>query len=210
MIAASMTSTPGKKRKREPNGSAPTSDTPMLHTSIPTPREIRLLATENTDLIPIVGSFSPRHVKTLSNQHSLWRWTDSSTAATPGVQIPPDTKLAAYSRPRPTKRSKPKPGYAVEYIVHGTTGRIDYEGRELEEVEKHYVGIYDPVTGDVEMYPAPRVLLRREIRSLREKSAELAKRNTSSEFVSAVSLFGKFFSARSDCTGTVCGSRYAW
>lgn len=83
----------------------------------------------------------------------------------------------------------------MEYIIHGTTGRIDYEGREPEEdmeVERHYVGIYDPVTGDVEMYPAPRVLIRREIRSLREKNAELAKRNTTTE-VSTVYLFKKFF-----------------
>lgn len=84
----------------------------------------------------------------------------------------------------------------MEYIIHGTTGRIDYEGREPEEdmeVERHYVGIYDPVTGDVEMYPAPRVLIRREIRCLREKNAELAKRNTATE-VSTVYLFKKFFS----------------
>lgn len=111
------------------------------------------------------------------------------------MQIPLDTKLVAYSRPHATKKNKLRPSPATEYIVHGTTGRIDYEGRELEEdmeVEKYYVGIYDPMTGGVEMYPAPRVLVRREIRNLREKNAELSKRNNAGEEVSALSCLGNF------------------
>lgn len=74
----------------------------------------------------------------------------------------------------------------MEYIVHGSTERIDYEGQELEEdaeVERYYVGIYDPKTGLVEVHPAPRVHVRREIKSLREKDAELVKRNTVSDGV---------------------------
>lgn len=71
--------------------------------------------------------------------------------------------------------------------MHGSTERIDYEGRELEEdveVEKYYIGIYDPRTGEVDIHLAPRVHVRREIKSLREKDAELIKRNTVADGVS--------------------------
>ncbi|KAF8468838.1 RNA polymerase I associated factor, A49-like protein [Kalaharituber pfeilii] len=105
-------------------------------------------------------------------------------ATTPGVTMPSNTSLIAYSRPRATKKNKSNTGAAVEYIVHGATERIDYEGRELQEdaeVEKYFVGIYDPETGEVEVHAAPRVHVRREIKALRERDAELAKRSTAIE-----------------------------
>lgn len=46
------------------------------------------------------------------------------------------------------------------------------------EVERYYIGIYDTKTGEMVVHSAPRVHIRREIKSLREKDAELAKRNT--------------------------------
>lgn len=135
--------------------------------------EITIRVAENTDFIPIV-------------------------VTTPGVQIPADTQLTAYSRPRATKKNKTPS--AVEYIVHGSTERIDYEGREMEEdveVEKYYVGIYDPKTGEMELHPAPRVHIRREIKSLREKDAELAKRNTLGDgYSSARALLGAEFGTK--------------
>jgi len=54
------------------------------------------------------------------------------------------------------------------------------------EVEKYYIGVYDPKTGEMEVHPAPRVHIRREIKSLREKDAELAKRNTLADGVGAL------------------------
>ncbi|KAF8430351.1 RNA polymerase I associated factor, A49-like protein [Tirmania nivea] len=134
--------------------------------------EVTVKIVENTDFIPIV-------------------------ATTPGVQIPANTQLTAYSRPRAAKKNKTSS--TVEYIVHGSTERIDYEGREVEEdvEEKYYIGIYDPKTGEMQMHPAPRVHIRREIKSLREKDAELAKRNTLGDgYSSARALLGAEFGTK--------------
>ena len=56
------------------------------------------------------------------------------------------------------------------------------------EVEKYYIGIYDPKTGEMVVHPAPRVHIRREIKSLREKDAELAKRNTVGDGVGSLPI----------------------
>lgn len=120
------------------------------------PGELKLRAASNIAYVPII-------------------------ATTPGIQIPENTNLTAYSRPRAPTSKRSKSENEVDYIVHGSTERIDYEGRELEgdrDLEKHYIGIYDPDTGEVEIHPAPRVEIRREIKALRAKDAELVKRNS--------------------------------
>lgn len=55
--------------------------------------------------------------------------------------------------------------------MHGEHPWIEYTGEQTaEDVDtRHYIGVYDPSTGKVEVYPAPKVTLRRNIKALKSK-----------------------------------------
>ncbi|KAL7276886.1 DNA-directed RNA polymerase I subunit rpa49 [Rhizina undulata] len=126
----------------------------------------------------------------LSSTHPIKVLTAEATdfppivATTHGITLPPSIPLRAYKRPLELPSSIPSKSSAgrhrsQEYLLHGTTPRIDYEGVEYpedSEYQRFYVGIYDPEKNVVELHLAPKVHMGRSIRKHRERDVELEER----------------------------------
>ncbi|TVY62726.1 DNA-directed RNA polymerase I subunit rpa49 [Lachnellula suecica] len=94
-------------------------------------------------------------------------------ASTPGLSFSTDTPLQPYTRPR---RNPPAgPGLTSisksELLLHSSAHqKLDYTAREEEAggadtLLKHYVGVYDPETGEMEVMEARRMVVRGVVRA---------------------------------------------
>ena len=91
-----------------------------------------------------------------------------NAASTPGLSFPPDLTLKAYTKPRrPNTSSTGKsPVTTSEHLLHTSAHpRIDYTGREEEGggtdgLLSHYIGVYDPQSGDLQLMRARKLVLR--------------------------------------------------
>lgn len=95
-------------------------------------------------------------------------------ASTPGLSFPPDLTLNAYTKPRTpnTSSTGKSPVTTSEHILHTPAHpRIDYTGREEEGggtdgLLSHYIGVYDPQSGDLQLMRARKLVLRGSPRSI--------------------------------------------
>ncbi|KAK6342119.1 DNA-directed RNA polymerase I subunit rpa49 [Orbilia blumenaviensis] len=110
-------------------------------------------------------------------------------ATTHGIELPADLTFSAYSKKkqRPTKpsRGNNNKGAAAEeeYCIQAQTARIEYDGRTEggeEDGVSYYIGVYDPQTGGVEVYPSPLVHLRRQVKRLKEKEKDIPEKASAS------------------------------
>ncbi|KAF3923760.1 hypothetical protein ABW20_dc0110677 [Dactylellina cionopaga] len=95
-------------------------------------------------------------------------------ASVHGVELPTDLKFDAFSKKVRISKHTPAgtriEGRETEYYLHAQTTRIEYDGTvEGEDGITYYVGVYDPKTASVDVYPAPLVHVRRQVRRLKEK-----------------------------------------
>lgn len=108
----------------------------------------------------------------------LTRWI----ASTPGLSISSSTPFQAYSR----KRQKPlahgegiiaKNELLIQSSEHST---MDYTGREEEEgtdsLLRHYVGVYDPKTGNLQLMEARKMTVRGVVRAQQADLESLQER----------------------------------
>ncbi|EPS38374.1 hypothetical protein H072_7885 [Dactylellina haptotyla CBS 200.50] len=91
-----------------------------------------------------------------------------------GIELPADLKFDAYTKKAKVSKHTAAgtlfAGRETEYYLHAQTARIEYDGRmEGEDGLSYYVGVYDPKTASVDVYPAPLVHVRRQVRRLKEK-----------------------------------------
>ncbi|KAL8771552.1 MAG: hypothetical protein Q9209_002994 [Squamulea sp. 1 TL-2023] len=94
-------------------------------------------------------------------------------ASTPGLCFPPNLALKPYSKPQePTTSSSEKsPFTKSEHLLHTSAHpKIDYIGREEEGggtdgLLSHYIGVYDPQSGDLQLVRARKLVLRGSLRS---------------------------------------------
>lgn len=114
--------------------------------------------------------------------------TCSSVATTPGVEISENVAFYPY-QPREGSRSKStksKHAGDKELLLHSTSHRsLDYTAREegkrgLNQLVNHYVGIYDPKTGNLEVVEAKKMVVRGMVRAKQAPASsmgeDLAKR----------------------------------
>ena len=105
----------------------------------------------------------------------------------PGLDAKAKLKFDAYTKPRqqPANRSERTP-WAQELLLHNDDHpTLDYVAREEPSagVQSHlrdYIGIYDPATGECQVIPARRLILRSHLKSARgdqEKDAQDANDN---------------------------------
>ncbi|KIE00945.1 RNA polymerase I associated factor, partial [Metarhizium majus ARSEF 297] len=110
-------------------------------------------------------------------------------ATTPGVEISENVAFYPY-QPREGSRSKStksKHAGDKELLLHSTSHRsLDYTAREegkrgLNQLVNHYVGIYDPTTGNLEVVEAKKMVVRGMVRAKQAPASsmgeDLAKRN---------------------------------
>jgi len=92
-------------------------------------------------------------------------------ASTPGVSIPSSIALKPYTK---TRRNAPGQSGDIatqELLLHSSDhAKLDYTAREEEvggadALLKHYISVYDPDTGELEVIEARKMVVRGSVRS---------------------------------------------
>ncbi|KAI1268314.1 RNA polymerase I associated factor, A49-like protein [Xylariaceae sp. FL1019] len=93
-------------------------------------------------------------------------------ATHPGLCIPQDVKFQAYVKPNPKQqRSKHAAADAAELLLHSSSNsKIDYTAKEegpggRESHLKHYIGVFDPASGQLSVVEAKKMTIRGLVRS---------------------------------------------
>ena len=91
-----------------------------------------------------------------------------SAASTPGIELPRTSSLDAYSKAVPNHE---RGALSSEILLQSSAHpKLDYTAREemsgaADSLLKHYVGVYDPSSGQVQLVPARRLVMRSTLRS---------------------------------------------
>ncbi|KAG6032516.1 hypothetical protein E4U41_007219 [Claviceps citrina] len=99
-------------------------------------------------------------------------------ATTPGIEIPPKLAFHSYEA-RNSIKSKSKNGRTRELLLHSTSHpSLDYTAREegprqSATLLNHFVGVYDPKTGKLDVIEAKRMVIRGLVRA--KQVAETSK-----------------------------------
>lgn len=101
-----------------------------------------------------------------------------STAS--GISVSKDAKYNTYSRPS-TKRSK---NGTNDLLLHSTSHRtVDYTAREDkpavgagQPLLKHYIGVYDPASGQLQLVEAKKMVIRGSVRAQQAPEEDMQSR----------------------------------
>lgn len=104
-------------------------------------------------------------------------------ATASGISISKDTKYNSYSR-RSTKKSKNGPG---DLLLHSSSHRtVDYTAREDkpsagagQPLLKHYVGLFDPASGQLQLVEAKKMSIRGSVRAQQAPQEDMESRKLS-------------------------------
>ncbi|KUJ19884.1 RNA polymerase I associated factor, A49-like protein [Mollisia scopiformis] len=95
-------------------------------------------------------------------------------ASTPGLAMPSEINLRAYTKMRrnaPSRVGKSGDIATKELILHSSDhSKLDYTAREeevggVDSLLKHYIGVYDPETGKMEVVEARKMIVRGSVRA---------------------------------------------
>ncbi|CAK7565351.1 MAG: DNA-directed RNA polymerase I subunit rpa49 [Sporothrix epigloea] len=94
-------------------------------------------------------------------------------ATTPGLCVPGEIDFTSFSRSKPSKSSKRlrTTDSSAELLLHSTSHRtVDFTAKEDKALSadpslQHYVGIYDPATGELQVVNAKKMEIRGNVRS---------------------------------------------
>lgn len=97
------------------------------------------------------------------------------SASTPGLSFPPDLPLKPFRRPRKhnTSTTGKSAIASAEHLLHTSAhSSVDYLGREeegdgAEGLLKHYVGVFDEQSGQLQLARSKKIVLRGIVRSAR-------------------------------------------
>ncbi|KAJ8064570.1 hypothetical protein OCU04_006899 [Sclerotinia nivalis] len=122
-----------------------------------------------------------RNVKISLNDCDEWA---PVVASTPGLAMPASISLQPFTKPRKNAPQRPGRSGAIattEVLLHSSEHpKLDYTAREEEAggsdtLLKHYVGVYDPKTGKLEVVEARKMVVRGSVRAHQAPEAEFAK-----------------------------------
>lgn len=93
-----------------------------------------------------------------------------AAATTPGIEIPQKLAFRSY-RARDGTKTKSKHGRTKELLLHSNSHQtLDYTAREegsrqSAPLVNHFVGVYDPKTGKLDVVEAKRMVIRGLVRA---------------------------------------------
>lgn len=101
-------------------------------------------------------------------------------ATASGISVSRDTKYNTYSRP---SAKRPKHG-AADLLLHSTSHRtVDYTAREEkpavgagQPLLKHYIGLYDPASGQLQLVEAKKMVVRGSVRAQQAPEDDMQSR----------------------------------
>ncbi|KAG0648545.1 DNA-directed RNA polymerase I subunit RPA49 [Hyphodiscus hymeniophilus] len=106
-------------------------------------------------------------------------------ASTPGVSFPSSVLLKPYTKARENVQKKARGVLATtEVILHSNAHpKLEYTARQQQEISgpdallKHYVGVYDPSTGKLEVMEARKMVIRGVVRAHQATEEEQFSKN---------------------------------
>ncbi|KAL8906967.1 MAG: hypothetical protein Q9171_006059 [Xanthocarpia ochracea] len=122
-------------------------------------------------------------------------------ASTPGLSFRPNLSLKPFNKPRIPKLSSTGQSHITnsEHLLHTSAHpKIDYIGREEEGggtdgLLSHYIGVYDPQSGGLQLMRARKLVLRR---SLRATPTQVEQEAEAANNISARSALGLTFGTK--------------
>ena len=156
----------GKKRKKNSDGSS----RPSKKVITGDDRKVKISLQDGDRWAPIIGM-----ADCTARRYPRIRFeapTNSPAASTPGLIFPKSFPLKAYTKPRRSSQKKARGAIATtELLLHSNAHpKLDYTAREEEAAGtnallKHYVGVYDPETGRLEVMEARKMVVRGVVRT---------------------------------------------
>ena len=102
-------------------------------------------------------------------------------AVVPGLQIPNGTPFNSYARPQSTKS---KAGVKQDFVLHSQehpslsyTAKVE-DARGSNAQLNHYVGVYDPKTGKMQVIAAKKMIMRGTVRAKEASAVAMGERDT--------------------------------
>ncbi|KAF2972088.1 hypothetical protein GQX73_g1431 [Xylaria multiplex] len=110
-------------------------------------------------------------------------------ATHPGLCLPSSVKFQAYTKPAPPKPKQKKSKHASasssSLLLHSSShNKLDYTAKEegpggRESHLKHYIGVFDPTTGELSVVEAKKMAVRGVVRSQQPKEEDMQSRAAS-------------------------------
>ncbi|KAI9768485.1 MAG: DNA-directed RNA polymerase I subunit rpa49 [Geoglossum simile] len=99
-------------------------------------------------------------------------------ASMPGLALPRATSFMSFQRPRTSNRHNPSSSLdSSELLLNSSIHpKVDYTGREeiaADSLLKHYVGVYDPAVGELQVIEARKLVIRGTLRDEVTSETEL-------------------------------------
>jgi DNA-directed RNA polymerase I subunit RPA49 len=103
------------------------------------------------------------------------------SATTPGLVIPEDVRFHSYAKNEANttkKRKQRSQGPPKDLLLHSTSHRtLDYTAREdrpkgTEPLLNHYIGVFDPASGELKVIEAKKMVVRGLVRSRKAEDAD--------------------------------------
>jgi DNA-directed RNA polymerase I subunit RPA49 len=93
----------------------------------------------------------------------------TSTVTPAGFALPTSIPFQPYTKPRARAAQRLVPGSGAiattELLLHSAHTKLDYTVREEDTLQKHYVGVYDPKTGKLDVTEARKMGVRAVVRA---------------------------------------------
>ncbi|KAI0512621.1 RNA polymerase I associated factor, A49-like protein [Xylaria bambusicola] len=127
-------------------------------------------------------------------------------ATHPGLCLPSSVTFQAYTKNAPSKSKKAKIKHAASssssLMLHSSShSKLDYTAREegpggRESHLKHYIGVFDPATGELSVVEARKMAVRGVVRSQQPKEEDVQSRMASKNMMELRSDLGQAFGTK--------------
>ncbi|KAI0969431.1 RNA polymerase I associated factor, A49-like protein [Xylaria arbuscula] len=126
-------------------------------------------------------------------------------ATHPGLGLPSSLTFQAYTKDAPSKSKKPRSKNAAppsSLMLHSSShSKLDYTAKEdgpggRESHLKHYIGVFDPATGELSVVEAKKLAVRGVVRSQQPREEDLQSRIASKNMMELRNDLGQAFGTK--------------
>lgn len=164
-----------KKRKRTEDGSSQKTSKKAaiddVASSSALPQNIKVSSLVRPKLSPpVIGMFSLRVCLPPTRERSVTNLS-FAVATAPGLSVSPSVQFNPYTKLRKASSKSRNAPVLGDILLHSSSHRsLDYTAREEQSQNgegflRHYIGVFDPKTGELEVVEARKVTVRGSVRS---------------------------------------------
>lgn len=122
-------------------------------------------------------------------------------ATSPGLIVPNSVKFQAYTKQQPTGSRKSKAADSGLLLHSSSHGKLDYTAKEdgpggRESHLKHYIGVFDPQTGQLSVVEAKKMAVRGVVRTQEAPEEDPAERQASKTMLELRNNLGEAFGTK--------------